>query len=288
MKIGVRGSKLALAYADIVANRIKTKFNPIVDIEIVTIKTDGDIYAKKNIAEIGGKGVFVTKIEQELLAGNIDIAVHSFKDLPKDLDDRTEIRAVMPRHDPRDAVIGNLVDGCKIGTSSPRRKLQLAKMFPNSEILPIRGNIDTRIQKVRDNEYDATILAMAGLDTMNLGHEINKIMAINELVPAVGQGVIAVQTKKDAEINFLMEQINHLETYQCAMAERAMLKVIDGDCDTAIGSITNVCGTLLTISAWNYENNTSCRVEGLLSNYNELGLEAGSAIKWTKTNFTKI
>ena len=185
----------------------------------------------------------------------------------------------MKRHDPRDAVIGNLVDGCKIGTSSPRRKLQLAKMFPNSEILPIRGNIDTRIQKVRDNEYDATILAMAGLDTMNLGHEINKIMAINELVPAVGQGVIAVQTKKDAEINFLMEQINHLETYQCAMAERAMLKVIDGDCDTAIGSITNVCGTLLTISAWNYENNTSCQVEGLLSDYKELGLEAGSAIK---------
>mgnify|MGYP003841147975 CR=1 FL=1 len=97
---------------------------------------------------------------------------------------------------------------------------------------------------------------MAGLDTMNLDHEINKIMAINELVPAVGQGVIAVQTKKDAEINFLMEQINHLETYQCAMAERQMLKVIDGDCDTAIGSITNVCGTLLTISAWNYENNS--------------------------------
>lgn len=277
IKLGVRGSKLALAYADIVKRKINSVGD--YDVEVVVIKTDGDIYAKKNIAEIGGKGVFVTKIEQQLLDGNIDIAVHSFKDLPKDLHDDTDIFAVMKRHDPRDAVIGNLVDGCKIGTSSPRRKLQLAKMFPNSEILPIRGNIDTRIQKVRDNEYDATILAMAGLDTMNLGHEINKIMAINELVPAVGQGVIAVQTKKDAEINFLMEQVNHLETYQCAMAERAMLKVIDGDCDTAIGSITNVCGTLLTISAWNYENNTSCQVEGLLSNYKELGLEAGSAIK---------
>ena len=104
-------------------------------------------------------------------------------------------------------------------------------------------------------------------------------MALEELVPAVGQGVIAVQTKKDVEINFLMDQINHLETYQCAMAERQMLKVIDGDCDTAIGSITNVCGTLLTISAWNYENNSSCKVEGLLSDYNALGLAAGSAIK---------
>jgi len=178
IKLGVRGSKLALAYADIV----KRKINSVGDynVEVVVIKTDGDIYAKKNIAEIGGKGVFVTKIEQQLLDGNIDIAVHSFKDLPKDLHDDTDIFAVMKRHDPRDAVIGNLVDGCKIGTSSPRRKLQLAKMFPNSEILPIRGNIDTRIQKVRDNEYDATILAMAGLDTMNLGHEINKIMAINE------------------------------------------------------------------------------------------------------------
>lgn len=278
MKIGVRGSKLALAYADIVANRIKTKFNPIVDIEIVTIKTDGDIYAKKNIAEIGGKGVFVTKIEQELLAGNIDIAVHSFKDLPKDLDDRTEIRAVMPRHDPRDAVIGNLVDGCKIGTSSPRRKLQLAKMFPNSEILPIRGNIDTRIQKVRDNEYDATILAMAGLDTMNLGHEINKVLALEELVPAVGQGVIAVQSLKDQN-TVLLEQINHLETYQCAMAERNMLQMVDGDCDTAIGSITGRIGDIISLEAYNYENNKSVKIQSKAIDYLNLGELAGNKIK---------
>jgi hydroxymethylbilane synthase len=276
IKLGVRGSKLALAYADIVKRKINSVGD--YDVEVIVIKTDGDIYAKKNIAEIGGKGVFVTKIEQQLLDGNIDIAVHSFKDLPKDLHDDTDIFAVMKRHDPRDAVIGNLVDGCKIGTSSPRRKLQLAKMFPNSEILPIRGNIDTRIQKVRDNEYDATILAMAGLDTMDLGHEISKVLALEELVPAVGQGVIAVQSLKDQN-TVLLEQINHLETYQCAMAERNMLQMVDGDCDTAIGSITGRIGDIISLEAYNYENNKSVKMQSKAIDYLNLGELAGNKIK---------
>lgn len=278
IKIGVRGSKLALAYADIVVNRVKTNFKPIVDIQIVPIKTDGDIYAKKNIAEIGGKGVFVTKIEQELLAGNIDLAVHSFKDLPKDLHNDTEICAVMPRHDPRDAMLGKIFSGCKIGTSSPRRKLQLQKLYPDCEILPIRGNIDTRIEKLKQGDYDAIFLAVAGLETLGLEHEITDYMPLHTLVPAVGQGVIAVQSLKNQN-TILLEQINHKNTYDCAMAERYMLQEIDGDCDTAVGSITSLIGDVISLEAYNYENNTSVKLQMKSKKYRKLGELAGREIK---------
>jgi hydroxymethylbilane synthase len=227
LRIGVRGSKLALAYAERVCNELSC------DTEIVVIKTAGDLHPDTPIHEIGGKGVFCNAIEQELLNGTIDVAVHSLKDMPGDVEHPLlEIGAVLERNSPYDCLIGNVFDGFVLGTSSPRRNAQLEKLYANLNVVikPIRGNIDSRLNKLDNGEYDAIILAEAGLQALGIERTVTRL----PIIPAVGQGIIALQTVKGLMAGDIVKEINHDLTYRQAQLERALLKGIGGDCTTKI------------------------------------------------------
>ena len=227
LRIGVRGSKLALAYAERVCNELSC------DTEIVIIKTAGDLNPDTPIHEIGGKGVFCNALEQELLNGTIDVAVHSLKDMPGDVEHpNLEVCGVLERNTPHDVLIGKVFDGSRIGTSSPRRQAQVKQLFPNCEILPIRGNIDSRLKKLDNGEYDAIILAQAGLNELGIIREWTKL----SIIPAVGQGIIAMQTIKNSKASLIVKQANHELTYRHAQLERALLKGIGGDCTTKVAA----------------------------------------------------
>ena len=227
LRVGVRGSKLALAYAERVCNELSC------DTEIIIIKSAGDLNPDVPINEIGGKGVFCNALEQELLNGTIDVAVHSLKDMPGDVEHPLlEISAVLERNSPHDVLLGNVFDGCVLGTSSPRRKAQLEELYSNLNVVikPIRGNIDTRLEKLDNGDYDAIILAEAGLQALGIDREYTRL----SIVPAVGQGIIALQTVKGLMSSDIIKEINHDLTYRQAKLERALLKGIGGDCTTKV------------------------------------------------------
>ena len=257
--IGSRGSKLSLAYVAKVKNFILEKSKDLKDNDLVikTIKTSGDIHSDIKLSEIGGKNLFCKEIEENLLENNIDIAVHSLKDMESEQHENLMIGAYIKRNDPRDVLIckkisnfNELSKGAKIGSSSRRRELQLKRINKNISVLNIRGNIDTRIQKLEDQKLDAIVLAAAGLKSLNLENKIGLAFDMNEILPAVGQGIIAVQCRKDDEfIKNIIKKINDNETSLCAIAERKMLQTIGGDCETAIGGIAKIENNKLILKA---------------------------------------
>mgnify|MGYP003301308586 CR=1 FL=1 len=257
--IGARGSKLSLAYVEKVKSLILETSKDLNDGDLVirTIKTSGDIHSNVKLSEIGGKNLFCKEIEQNLLENNIDIAVHSLKDMESEQNEKLMIGAYVKRNDPRDVLICNriknfneLLKGAKIGSSSRRRELQLKKINKNVSVLNIRGNIDTRIQKLEDQKLDAIVLAAAGVKSLNLENKIGLAFDMNEILPAVGQGIIAVQCRKDDEfIKNIIKKINDNETSLCAIAERKMLQTIGGDCETAIGGIAKIENNKLILKA---------------------------------------
>ena len=257
--IGARGSKLSLAYVEKVKNLILEKSKDLNDSDFVikTIKTSGDIHSDIKLSEIGGKNLFCKEIEENLLENNIDIAVHSLKDMESEQNESLMIGAYVKRNDPRDVLICNkiknfneLSKGVTIGSSSRRRELQLKKINKNILVLNIRGNIDTRIQKIEDQKLDAIVLAAAGVKSLNLENKIGLAFDMNEILPAVGQGIIAVQCRKDDEfIKNIIKKINDNETSLCAIAERTMLQTIGGDCETAIGGIAQIVNNKLVLKA---------------------------------------
>ena len=229
IKIGVRGSKLAIAYAD----RVCAELN--CSTEIIAIKTEGDLNPDTPIHEIGGKGVFCSAIEKALLEGSIDVAVHSLKDIPGDIEtEGLEIPAVLERSSPHDVLIGKVFDGFVLGTSSPRRTAQLKELYKHQNVIikPIRGNIDTRLEKLDNGQYDAIVLAEAGLNALNIKRSSIRL----PIVPAVGQGIIALQTRTGSGASNIVKEINHDLTYRQAMLERALLKGIGGDCTTKVAA----------------------------------------------------
>ena len=255
--IGARGSKLSLAYVEKVKNLILEKSKDLNDGDFVikTIKTSGDIHSDIKLSEIGGKNLFCKEIEENLLENNIDIAVHSLKDMESEQNENLMIGAYVKRNDPRDVLICNkiknfneLSKGVKIGSSSRRRELQLKKINKDISILNIRGNIDTRIQKLEDQKLDAIVLAAAGVKSLSLENKIGLVFDTNEILPAVGQGIIAVQCRKDDEpIKDTIKKINDTETSLCAIAERKMLQTIGGDCQTAIGGLAEITNNNLLL-----------------------------------------
>ena len=255
--IGARGSKLSLAYVEKVKNLILEKSKDLNDGDFVikTIKTSGDIHSDVKLSEIGGKNLFCKEIEENLLENNIDIAVHSLKDMESEQNESLMIGAYVKRNDPRDVLICNkiknfneLSKGAKIGSSSRRRELQLKKINKNVSVLNIRGNIDTRIQKLEDKKLDAIVLAAAGVKSLNLENKIGLVFDTNEILPAVGQGIIAVQCRKDdGPIKDTIKKINDKETSLCAIAERKMLRTIGGDCETAIGGLAEITNNNLLL-----------------------------------------
>ena len=248
--IGSRGSKLSLAYAEHVKDLL-SKSNPQFgdnSIKIKIIKTSGDIFQNKKISDIGGKGVFSKQIENELLDTKINLAVHSLKDLPTKMTDGLCVNAVVKRNDPRDAFLSNvstsffkLKSQSKVGTSSLRRKAQLNSLRSDINIVSMRGNIDTRIGKLKNKEFDAIVLSLAGLKMLNLENEVKEIFSTDQMLPAVGQGAIALQCRKDDHKTLnIVKMINDKESYCCIQAERALLEAIGGDCDTAVGGLAKL------------------------------------------------
>ena len=257
--IGARGSKLSLAYVEKVKNLIleKTKNLKDSDFVIKIIKTSGDIHSDVKLSKIGGKNLFCKEIEENLVENNIDIAVHSLKDMETKQNENLMIGAYVKRNDPRDVLICNKIKnlnafskGAKIGSSSRRRELQLKKIKKDISVLDIRGNIDTRIQKLNELKFDAIILAAAGVKSLNLQNKIGLVFDTNEILPAIGQGIIAAQCRKeDNFIKDILNQINDKETSFCAFAERSLLKTIGGDCDTAIGGLAEINNKNLNLKA---------------------------------------
>jgi len=256
--IGARGSKLSLAYAAKVKGLILESEPSLSsdEIEIQSIKTSGDIFHDKKLSEIGGKNLFCKEIEESLITKKIDIAVHSLKDMASEEIPSLNIAAYIERNDPRDVFVSlkhsnlkELKDGI-MGSSSRRRDLQLKLINKDVLVKNIRGNIDTRIQKLKDGLYDGIVLALAGVKTLKLEENIKHIFSVEEMLPAVGQGIIAAQCRKD-EINIIkiLKKINNEETMQCALAERSLLKTLGGDCDTAVGGLAIIQKNELTLSA---------------------------------------
>ena len=247
MKIGTRGSKLALIQTQKLVDHLK-EANPDIDLEIVVIKTSGDWKPSDGetlLSEAaGGKGLFAKEIEMALLEGRIDIGVHSLKDVPTFLPKGLQVSHMLRREDARDAFISykahsmdELHEGAVVGTSSMRRKAIILSRRPDLKVVPLRGNVDTRLQKLRDNQVDATILAAAGLQRMGLQSEISSYMEPEAMLPAVCQGIIAMEIRdNDDKTARLLDTVHHFETGLVATAERSLLTVLDGSCRTPIGS----------------------------------------------------
>jgi hydroxymethylbilane synthase len=237
IKIGTRGSKLALWQTNWVKQQIQQGF-PELNVEIVTIKTTGDMIVDRPLAAVGGKGLFVKEIEKALMESSIDIAVHSMKDMPGDMPDGLVIGAVPERENPFDVLISKddlsldqLPKGAKVGTSSLRRGSQIKHARPDLEIASIRGNLDTRLKKLASGEFDATLLAAAGLHRLGMKEKISQYLDEEIMLPAVGQGALCIQSRDgDKEIAPVLAYLNHPETNTVVTAERAFLKRLNGSC----------------------------------------------------------
>ncbi len=256
--IGARGSKLSLAYVAKVKNLLIKNNDGLKEenIEFKAIKTSGDINLNKKISEIGGKNLFCKEIEEGLIKKEIDIAVHSLKDMDSTENEKLHIGAYIKRNDFRDVIISekiknlsDLKDGVKIGSSSRRREFQLKKINKKISVINIRGNIDTRINKIYQDNLDGVILAAAGVKSLRLDDKISITFDCKNVLPAVGQGIIAVQCRKGDKIKKFLEKINDSETNLCAIAERKMLQTIGGDCDTAIGGLAEIKNNNLKLRA---------------------------------------
>ena len=292
IRIGTRGSPLALKQATEVRDQlIEAHSLKIKNFEIVIIKTTGDRIVDRPLSSLGGKGLFTKEIEEALAEKKIDIAVHSMKDMPTKQPDNLVIDCFLKREDPRDAFISNKLEKLSqldtttvVGTSSLRRKAQILNLMPSVKVVEFRGNVQTRLKKLDDGVADCTFLAMAGLKRLGLNKLINKPIAIGAMLPAVAQGIISVERRaEDKSIESLLKKINHKPTMQMANAERTMLKILDGSCETPIAGLAIIDKNKMTLKA------EVLRVDGTekiyyeatdnISNAINLGQEVGGHLK---------
>jgi len=246
IKIGTRGSTLALRQTAGVGERIAQR-HPDLHIEVVRIKTAGDRITDVPLAQVGGKGLFVKEIEEALLRGEIDLAVHSMKDVPSELPSGLHLGAVTEREDPRDALISREAQGlrelppaARIGTSSLRRGAQLLGINPQWEIVPLRGNLDTRIRKLKTEGLDAVIVAAAGVRRMGLEDKVTEYLPPEVMLPAVGQGALGIECLQEGEINELIAFLNHPQSAMAVAGERAFLRRLGGGCQVPIAAYGEV------------------------------------------------
>ena len=298
--IGSRGSKLALLYAQKAKNTILQKTD-LSDEEIVikTITTKGDQIKDLRLSEFGGKGLFSTNIERELEDKSIDIAIHALKDLPAIETDGLLTDSFLERTDPREILITNdkknikeLKQNAIVGTSSYRREFQIKKIRSDVSCKLIRGNVDTRIKKLKEGIYDAIVLSYAGIKYLNLDNEISEIFSTDQIIPSAGQGIIALQCRDDdSEIISVLEKINHKDTYKKAHIERNILKVLEGDCETAIGAHSIIEGNKITVEAELFSLDGSQifyeKKSGNVDMFKEIGTEVGNALKIKSNNSYK-
>jgi hydroxymethylbilane synthase len=253
--IGTRGSRLALWQANWVKDAI-CRNHPDRTVELKTIKTKGDKILDVPLAKVGGKGLFVKEIETALLDGSIDLAVHSMKDMPADFPEGLCIGAIPERENPRDVLVtrsgrplDKLKQGARIGTSSLRRSAQLLHIRPDIRIVPLRGNLDTRIKKLDNESLDAIVLAAAGMLRMGLADRITQLLDESVMLPAVGQGALCIEVRKDdPRIRPLVADLDHLPTRQVVVGERAFLNRLEGGCQVPIGGHGHIDGDSYTLT----------------------------------------
>jgi|TARA_B110000305_G_scaffold240693_1_gene312110 hydroxymethylbilane synthase len=292
IRIGTRGSPLALKQATEVRDQlIEAHSLKVENFEIVIIKTTGDRIVDRPLSSLGGKGLFTKEIEEALAEKKIDIAVHSMKDMPTKQPDNLVIDCFLKREDPRDAFISNKLEKLSqldqttvVGTSSLRRKAQILNLMPSVKVVEFRGNVQTRLKKLDDGVADCTFLAMAGLKRLGLNKLINKPIAIGTMLPAVAQGIIGVERRaEDKSIESMLKKINNKQTMQMVNAERTMLKILDGSCETPIAGLAIINKNKMTLKA------EVLRVDGTekiyyeatdnISNAINLGQEVGEHLK---------
>jgi hydroxymethylbilane synthase len=254
LRIGTRASKLALAQAEMLRMAI-LGIQPQLKIEIVAMTTAGDREVHKDLSDWGYKGLFTKELEDALLKDDVDIAVHSMKDMPSELPQGLIIGAMLPRADVRDAWVSlkyasmaEMPVGGTIGTSSARRAAQVLHLRPDVHVVAFRGNVQTRLRKLEENVADATFLAAAGLNRLGLSAHIRELISPDVFLPAVAQGAIGAECKSQrADLRALLAMIDHSSTHTCVNAERAMLHVLDGSCRTPIGGLAELDGKTITI-----------------------------------------
>ena len=298
--IGSRGSKLAMLYAQKAKDKIIEVLNLLDDqIVIQKITTKGDQIHDQRLSEIGGKGLFSGAIEKELKEKKIDIAIHALKDMPAIETEGLRTDSFLERTDPREILITKdkknireLKQNAIVGTSSYRREFQIKKIRPDFRCKLIRGNVDTRIKKLEEGIYDAIVLSYAGIKYLKLDNEISEIFSIDQIIPSAGQGIIALQCRRDdSEIISVLEKINHKETYKRAHIERNILKVLGGDCETAIGAHSIIEGDKITVEAELFSlDGTQIFYEkksGNVNMFKEIGTEVGNALKIKSNNSYK-
>ena len=283
--IGSRGSKLALIYAQNAKDKIieKTNFNDD-DILIKEITTKGDVILDTRLSELGGKGLFSSNIERELQDKKIDIAVHALKDLPAIDTKGLMTNTFLERNDPREILITSdkkklkeLKFNAVVGTSSLRREFQIKNIRKDLSCKLIRGNVDTRIKKLNDGLYDAIILSYVGIEFLKMKDQISEIFSVKDIIPSAGQGIIALQCRDDdSDISSILEKVNHNETSLRANSERNVLKVLEGDCETAVGVHSEVKGNKITLEAELFS------LDGTKKFYEKQSSEIANAIKLGK------
>jgi hydroxymethylbilane synthase len=253
IRIGTRGSKLALTQSEWVKKQLERRHSGI-RVDLVKIKTTGDKILDVPLSKVGGKGLFVKEIEEALLENRVDVAVHSMKDVPAQLPEDLMLSTFPPREDPSDALISGdqqsldqLPKGAKVGTSSLRRGAQLLHFRPDLKLVPLRGNVDTRLNKLKSENLQAIILATAGLNRLGLSNVITQTIPIHQLLPAVGQGALGLEVRRgDQGTIDLLDFLNHEETQTAVTAERAFLKTLEGGCQAPIAGFARINGGVLS------------------------------------------
>jgi hydroxymethylbilane synthase len=292
LRIGTRGSPLALVQARMVASRLAAALGKGEDaFDLVVIRTSGDVIQDRSLAEEGGKGLFTKEIEEALLDGRIDLAVHSAKDMPTVLPAGLMLAACLEREDARDVFISwkagsiaELPQGATLGTTAPRRQAIVKRARPDLRIVPLRGNVETRLRKLDDGEVDATILALAGLKRLGLAERATRIMSTEEFVPAAGQGAIGIEARQDdTRMRELLARIDHADTSTAVACERAFLAELDGTCKTPIAGHAMLSGGVLQFRGLIAKPDGSAAhetaVAGGRDNAIAIGADAGRALR---------
>ena len=299
--IGSRGSKLALIYAEKAREKIlnHSKDFAIEEVIIKKIVTRGDQVQDKRLSEVGGKGLFSKTIEVELLEKKIDVAVHALKDMPSEETKGLLTDCFLERNDPREILISkdnkhlkDLALNSIIGTSSFRREFQIKKIRDDLDCKLIRGNADTRIRMLNENLYDAIILSYAGIDSLGLNQNISQTFSTSEIIPCAGQGVIALQCRdNDEDLIELLKQVDHQSTHSSIKAERNVLKVLEGDCGTAVGAFAIIEGNKINLEVELFSLDGSKRFHlkssESIDKAEELGIEMGKTLKKMSNNSYK-
>ena len=292
LRIGTRGSPLALVQARMVQARLAAALGVDVGaIELATIRTSGDVIQDRPLAEEGGKGLFTKEIEEALLDGRIDLAVHSAKDMPTLLPQGLMLAACLEREDARDVFISRkapsldaLPHGAALGTTSPRRQAIAKRMRPDLRVVPLRGNVETRLRKLDEGQADAIILALAGLKRLGLQAQATKVMSVEEFLPAAAQGAIGIEAReKDSRVRDMLARIDHAETSVAVACERTFLAELDGSCRTPIAGHATLSGRVLHFRGLIVKPDGSAAhetaVAGAIEDAATIGADAGRALR---------